>query len=302
MNEALSGARAERDALWQSWRDRTEQRLIELLPEENVEPARLHAAMRYSTLGAGKRLRAIAAYAAARMCAEDDSLIDTSAAALEMVHAYSLIHDDLPAMDDDDLRRGKATCHLAFDEATAILAGDALQSLAFEAIATDPALKPVIRGELVGVLAGAIGPAGMAGGQALDMAATGSALKLDALQSVHAKKTGALIRASVQIGALAAGCKDKSLLATLDDFATKLGLAFQIIDDVLDEEGDTELMGKRQGADRELDKSTYVSLLGADDARATATSLQIQARADIEALPGSEQLLTLLDFAVERRY
>jgi len=290
--------------LWIRWRERVENNLDELLPAPTQAPANLHEAMRYSTLGAGKRLRAIGAYATARIFDCDDRQVDRSACAIEMVHAYSLIHDDLPAMDDDDLRRGKPTCHRAFDEATAILAGDALQSLAFEVLSNDPLANDSVTNKLMRTLAQAIGPAGMAGGQAMDMAATGGKLDRQQLEQIHSRKTGALIRASVGMGAHAAGVSDDETLKILDSFATDLGLAFQIADDVLDEEGDTEVIGKPGGSDRAADKSTYVALLGVDGARAEAQKISLRAR-DLIADSfgtGSQELQRLIEFAVAREY
>lgn len=290
--------------LWTQWRQRVEQSLEQLLPPESEEPSRLHQAMRYSSMGAGKRLRAICAYASARIFSADSSLVDNAACAIEMVHAYSLIHDDLPAMDDDDLRRGKPTCHRAFDEATAILAGDALQSLAFEVIAADTQLPETSRAQLLLTLSRAIGPAGMAGGQALDMMATGKQCSRSELEQIHALKTGALIRASVLMGAQASGAAQAEDLAVLDSFAADLGLAFQIADDILDEEGETDVIGKPGGSDRDSDKSTYVALLGIDGARGEAGRLRDRAVDTVRAQYSdrANDLVQVVQFAVARKY
>ncbi len=292
------------DDLWTHWRERVELTLDQLLPADTEEPVRLHQAMRYATIGAGKRLRAICAFATASVFNSQSSTVDHTASAIEMVHAYSLIHDDLPAMDDDDLRRGKPTCHRAFDEATAILAGDALQSLAFEVIAADEKLDQARRSRLVLRLARAIGPSGMAGGQALDMIATGQRCSLGELEQIHNAKTGALIRAAVLMGAEAAGAEDSEELASLDSFACDLGLAFQIADDILDEEGETDVIGKPGGSDRDSDKSTYVALLGVDGARTEAYRLRDRAIQTLRSrfVDRAAELEKLAEFAVSRTY
>jgi len=252
-------------------RARTERALDARLPPSDIEPCHLHRAMRYGTLDGGKRLRAALVHSAGMAFGARPEVLDVPACALELIHAYSLIHDDLPAMDNDDLRRGKPTVHKAFDEATAILAGDALQTLAFGLLAGDPVLAVPVERRLamIASLAEATGANGMAGGQAIDLAATGQQLGLPALQDMHARKTGALIRASVALGALAAGT-DPANLQRLDDFARHLGLAFQIVDDVLDVESDTATLGKPQGSDQERAKATYPALLGLDRAKALA--------------------------------
>jgi farnesyl diphosphate synthase len=244
------------------------------LPPAQQAPARLHEAMRYAVLAPGKRIRPVLTYATGEALGVDLALLDPAAVAVELIHAYSLIHDDLPAMDDDDLRRGRPTCHRQFDEATAILAGDALQALAFETLLDDRSELPCARRlAMTHALARASGSLGMAGGQALDLAAVGQKLTLEELETVHRHKTGALIRASVALAFLASGSTDANLEQRLDRYATCIGLAFQVQDDILDVEGATEVIGKPQGSDAGLDKPTYPNLLGMARAKATAQEL-----------------------------
>lgn len=257
------------------WQAVTETALEGFLPLASQSPARLHEAMRYSVLGGGKRVRPALVYATAEAIGLTPSSVIAAACAVELIHAYSLIHDDLPAMDDDDLRRGRPTCHKAFDEATAVLAGDALQTLAFEILTTDTQLPsdPAIRLALVRLLAEGTGTAGMAGGQALDLAAEGQAADLATITDIHARKTGALIRASVL---LAAACQPKLSAAdhkALDHYARGVGLAFQIQDDLLDIEGDSTLLGKATGADQALHKLTYPAVVGVQAAHAKVAAL-----------------------------
>ncbi len=257
------------------WQAVTETALNGYLPPTSQSPSRLHDAMRYSVLGGGKRVRPALAYATAEAIGLTPSSVIAAACAVELIHAYSLIHDDLPAMDDDDLRRGRPTCHKAFDEATAVLAGDALQTLAFEILTTDTQLPadPAIKLALVRLLAEATGTAGMAGGQALDLAAEGQAADLATITDIHARKTGALIRASVL---LAAACQPKlsaACSAALDRYARGVGLAFQIQDDLLDIEGDPALLGKATGADQALQKLTYPAVVGVQAAHAKVAAL-----------------------------
>lgn len=252
---------------------RIEAILEAMLPASDVQPKRLHEAMRYTVLGGGKRIRPLLTYAAGAACEVDAARLDRPACAVELIHAYSLIHDDLPAMDDDDLRRGRPTCHRAFDEATAILAGDALQTLAFQAIATAPGLDAGTRIAMVEALARASGSRGMVGGQALDLEAAGQVRDIAALENIHVRKTGALIRAAVQMGALAQHAPDPERVERLDHYAKCLGLAFQIQDDILDVEGDTHLLGKTAGRDETLHKATYPALVGLSEAKDMAQRL-----------------------------
>ena len=251
--------------------------LDQILPPLNVQPSRLHEAMRYTVLAGGKRIRPLLAYATGEALGLDPALLDRPACAVEMIHAYSLIHDDLPAMDDDDLRRGRPTCHRAFDEATAILAGDALQTLAFQVLAEAPGLNAEARVRMVSALARASGSRGMVGGQAMDLEAEGTPLDLVQLENIHIHKTGALIRVSVQLSVLAHGALDAEHAERLDHYAKCLGLAFQIQDDVLDVEGDTAQIGKTAGRDQALNKATYPALVGLAEAKAMANQLITEA-------------------------
>ena len=247
------------------WRVRVDAALTRALPDPTTSPQRLHAAMQHAVLLGGKRMRPLLVYAAGTLFGASETALDAPAAAVELIHAYSLVHDDLPAMDDDALRRGQPTVHVAFDEATAILAGDALHSLAFEVLAETP-VTDRIRVDLLGSLAKASGVAGMCGGQALDIDATGTKLTLEQLQRLHAMKTGALIRVSVRMGAL---CGDASTddLERLDRYASALGLAFQVRDDILDIEGDSATLGKTAGKDVAQDKATFPALIGLEASR-----------------------------------
>jgi len=265
--EASARAPADTQAvLFATWAARVEAALERALPGADQAPQRLHAAMRHAVLGGGKRMRPLLVYAGGAVLGVEAAELDAPAAAVELIHAYSLVHDDLPAMDDDDLRRGRPTVHIAFDEATAILAGDALQTRAFEVLAQAQASTQVRLG-WVQALAQASGVAGMCGGQALDIDATGREQSLDELARMHAWKTGALIRASVRLGALAGGAEGATL-ERLDRFAAALGLAFQIRDDILDVEASSEQLGKTAGKDAAQAKSTYPALLGMDGAKA----------------------------------
>lgn len=283
------------------WAARTETSLQALLPDPALEPARLHAAMRHATLAGGKRMRPLLVYATGSLLGADEALLDAPAAAVELVHAYSLVHDDLPAMDDDALRRGQPTVHVAFDEATAILAGDALQTLAFSALARSPA-SAALRADWVLALAEASGVCGMCGGQALDIDATGQQQTLDQLQRMHAMKTGALIRASVRMGALTGGA-DEHTLARLDRFADALGLAFQIRDDILDVEASSEQLGKTAGKDAAQAKSTYPALLGLDGARSRLEDLAQQMRTVLQPFGEAAAALAALgELTVQRAH
>ncbi|MBF8780091.1 polyprenyl synthetase family protein [Pseudomonas fulva] len=271
-------------------------------PSEKLQ--RLYAAMRYSVMNGGKRVRPLLAYAACEALGAPPAQANGAACAVELIHAYSLVHDDLPAMDDDDLRRGQPTTHKAFDEASAILAGDGLQSLAFGAL-LDPRLSPQpaeLRLAMVQALATAAGPAGMVGGQAIDLGSVGLRLDQQALEYMHRHKTGALIEASVRLGALASGHADPARLEALQVYAQAVGLAFQVQDDILDIESDTATLGKRQGADLARDKPTYPALLGLEAAKGYAIELRDQALAALEGFGESaEPLRALARYIVERR-
>jgi farnesyl diphosphate synthase len=281
-----------------TWLLRVESALERALPQSSHSP-RLDAAMRHAVLGGGKRLRPMLTYAAGTAFGGKEESLDAAATAVELVHAFSLVHDDLPAMDDDELRRGRPTVHVEFDVATAILAGDALQALAFEVLASAP-LDAGIRITLVRELAVASGAAGMCAGQSLDMAATGQSLDLPRLEQLHALKTGALIRAAVRMGAISAAAP-ASCLPALDEFANALGLAFQIRDDILDVEGNSAQLGKTAGKDEAQGKSTYPSLLGMLRSRQRLEELCGQMHAALEPFgPGADALRALANFAITR--
>ncbi|MDX9995395.1 MAG: polyprenyl synthetase family protein [Rhodocyclaceae bacterium] len=287
---------------------RTEAALERWLPPATTAPARLHAAMRYSVLGGGKRMRPLLCHAAGEALGADPQQVDVAACALELIHAYSLVHDDLPCMDDDVLRRGRPTCHVEFDEATALLVGDALQTLAFQLLADWPAPSAPSspscqrRLSMTGLLAQAAGSRGMAGGQAIDLAAVGMALTVEELEFMHIHKTGALIRAAVLLGAHC-GEADEALLAPLGHYANRAGLLFQVVDDILDAEGSTVTLGKTAGKDAARDKPTYVSMLGLARAKELAAHLRSEAQAALNAcaVPTS-RLAALTDYIVERSF
>lgn len=282
---------------------RVESALESRLPGSSESPERLHEAMRYSALQGGKRIRPMLVYATGRAVGSDPSLLDTPACAIELIHVYSLIHDDLPAMDDDDLRRGRPTCHRAFDEATAILAGDALQPLAFQILSHDAQLSELSRLKMLQTLTVASGSKGMAGGQAIDLESEGKLLTLEQLEDMHARKTGALILSSIELGALSNPETTSEQLKALQHFGKSIGLAFQIQDDILDEVGDTEKLGKPQGSDRKRDKSTFISLCGLDDSRKRAEELLNEA---LDALglfdDKAEALRQLARYIIHREY
>jgi farnesyl diphosphate synthase len=265
---------------------RADDALARVLPGEDLPPTELHRAMRYAVLGGGKRLRPLLVYAAGHALGSDGPVLDAPACAVEIIHAYSLVHDDLPAMDDDDLRRGRPTCHIVFGEAMAILAGDALQALAFEILADDEPEgdAPAQRIAMLRTLGAACGAEGMAGGQAFDLSAVGRKLTLEELERMHAYKTGALIRASVRLGALAAGCRDQDLLDRLDRYGHAVGLAFQVRDDILDIEGESAVIGKTAGKDAAADKPTFPSIIGLDASRARLAALVDEALEAISPL------------------
>jgi farnesyl diphosphate synthase len=283
-------------------RERTEriERVLQgLLPLASDPPARLHEALRYAVLGAGKRMRPLLAYAAGELTDADPSDVDGVAAAVELIHAYSLIHDDLPCMDDDTLRRGRPTVHVAFDEATALLAGDALQSLAFGTLARGHASN--VAGACA-ALADAAGSRGMAGGQAIDLAATGTTLDEQRLTAMHRLKTGALIGAAVRLGAHCGRVLDARETRALDEFVDAAGLAFQVVDDVLDVEGSAAALGKTPGKDAAQGKPTFVTVLGVDAAKAEAGRLREAANAALEPFGGAaRRLRELSDWIVLRR-
>ncbi len=285
------------------YRQRTEAQLAHWLPSADIHPAKLHEAMRYATLGGGKRVRPVLVYAAGRAAGALEQQLDGPACAVELIHAYSLVHDDLPAMDDDDLRRGQPTCHKAYGEATAILVGDALQALAFRVLSLTPDSNAdaSARLRMIELLSNAAGSRGMVGGQAIDLSAVGQALDLPQLEDMHIHKTGALIRCSVLLGALCRPAIADIELERLDQYGKCIGLAFQIQDDILDVTADTETLGKQQGADQALDKPTYVSLLGLREARERAAALHQQALDAVSEFGADADLLRwLADYIVKR--
>lgn len=280
-----------------------ENTLKRLLPQADTTPQRLHAAMRYSVLDGGKRVRPLLAFAAGELAGAPVARVEIAAAAVEIIHAYSLVHDDMPCMDDDVLRRGKPTCHVEYDEATALLVGDALQSLAFQLLSeyslSDDAGKQL---QMVKLLAVASGSRGMGGGQAIDLASVGKQLTLPELEQMHIHKTGALIRCAILLGAHC-GHLTQAQLDKLDHYGKCVGLAFQVVDDILDSEADTATLGKTAGKDADHDKPTYVSLLGVSAAKDMATELHGQA---LEALrefgEAAQRLRELAGFIVMRKY
>ena len=283
---------------------RMEAALSRLLPPAHLAPARLHEAMRYAALEGGKRVRPLLAFAAGELTGADPARLEIVACAVECIHAYSLVHDDLPCMDDDVLRLGKPTCHVEYDEATALLVGDSLQSLAYQLLvehrlAEDPAAQL----EMVRILATASGSRGMAGGQAIDLASVGHALSLPELEHMHVHKTGALIRASVVLGARCGKPLAAELLRSLERYAKCIGLAFQVVDDVLDSEASTATLGKTAGKDAAHNKPTYVSVLGSVRARSLAEELRLEAVSSLHDFGGASRRLTeLADFIVLRKF
>ena len=273
------------------------------LPSIELEPKKLHKAMHYSVLAEGKRIRPILLYATGQAFGVELSNMDGQACAVEIMHAYSLIHDDLPSMDDDDLRRGRATCHKAFDEATAILAGDALQTLAFQILATDPKINTneTQRLKMIETLSLASGSNGMAGGQAIDLASVGIKLNIEQLENMHSHKTGALIRASAEIGALSAQSISPVLFSSISNYAKYIGIAFQIKDDILDIESDTSTLGKPQGSDLALNKPTYPNLLGLDGAKEMADKLHYKAIKCLDVFDEKAKMLRqIADYIIKR--
>jgi geranylgeranyl pyrophosphate synthase len=288
----------------QRCQNRVNDALERQLPADTIQPQRLHKAMRYATLNGGKRVRPMLVYAAGAALGIAPEQLDGPACAVELIHAYSLIHDDLPAMDDDDLRRGRPTCHKAFDEATAILAGDALQTLAFKVLCNDEPypFSPAVRLNMIESLAHASGSRGMAGGQALDLAAVGQQIELAQLENMHIHKTGALIHASVKMGCLASKSATPKQIHHLEHYANCIGLAFQVHDDILDVEGDTETLGKTQGKDEANGKPTYPTLIGMKGAKEMAQNLRQNALDSLaEFDERADPLRWLADYIVDRK-
>ena len=293
---------------FQSWvhtrQTRIESVLETVLAAPDIAPQRLHQAMRYAVLGAGKRVRPLLAFAAGELSGADEERVGIAAAAVECIHAYSLVHDDLPCMDDDVLRRGRPTCHVEYDEPTALLVGDALQSLAFQLLseyrlANDPARQL----EMIKLLAIAAGSRGMAGGQAIDLEAVGKALSVPELEFMHIHKTGALIRAAILLGARCGDEMDERAFGRIDSYAKSIGLAFQVVDDVLDAEASTATLGKTAGKDAEQNKPTYVSTMGIAESRAFAEDLRRQALAALDGFGAQAlRLRQLADFIVLRKF
>jgi len=282
-----------------------EHALAARLPAATTVPARLHEAMRYSVLGGGKRIRPALLFATARTLGLTEDQVEAAACAIELIHVYSLVHDDLPAMDDDDLRRGRPTCHKAFDEATAVLVGDALQPLAFQLLARDSALpsSPAIRLRLIDLLSEASGTFGMAGGQAIDLAVQGQQPNIEQIEDMHARKTGAVIRASVLMAAECVPDLDPRLYAGLNDFANAIGLAFQIQDDLLDVLGDVSTLGKATGADQERDKPTHPAIIGIEASQERVNLLHREALDALEPFGESAApLRSLANWLLSRRY
>jgi len=293
------------DAFLQIHQQRVSTVLDHWLPPSSTLPQRLHEAMRYAVLEGGKRIRPVLVYAAGQAVGVPVEPLDGPACAVELIHAYSLVHDDLPSMDNDELRRGKPTCHIAFDEATALLAGDALQSLAFHILAHDPAMvgDAGLRLRMVEMLADASGSGGMAGGQALDLEYVGRELNLIELENMHIHKTGALIRAAVQLGALSHQELDPAMLDKLDHYGKCIGLAFQIQDDILDVESDTQTLGKTQGADVARNKPTYPAIVGIKRAKDMAADLVEQSLKSLQTFDhAADPLRWIAQYIIARQY
>lgn len=292
-------------ALLKTWQHRIEKQLEITIPASNNQPSTLHQAMRYSSLDGGKRIRPVLCYATGLATQQPLDQLDAIACAIELIHVYSLIHDDLPCMDDDDLRRGKPTCHIKFDEAMAVLAGDALQALAFKVLSSDPNMNcsDAARLSIINLLSEAAGSQGMAGGQAIDLLSTGQTLDLSELENMHAHKTGALINASVMMAAKNAPILEPSQYQALENYSRLIGLAFQVQDDILDVISDTETLGKQAGADNALNKATFPGILGLEASREKLNTLHNEA---IKALGqfGSEAdvLRQIANYIVSRAY
>lgn len=282
---------------------RVENALARRLPSPDAIPARLHQAMRYACLGGGKRVRPLLAFAAGELTQSPVERLEIVACAVELIHAYSLVHDDLPCMDDDVLRRGRPTCHVEYDEPTALLVGDSLQPLAFELLTRDDLGGAERRIEMVRLLAHASGSFGMAGGQAIDLASVGHALNQPELELMHALKTGALIRAAVMLGALCGNVLTTESREALDRFAKRAGLLFQVVDDILDCTASTATLGKTAGKDAAAEKPTYVSLMGLDEARRFANEIRAQALESLELFGDrAKRLIALTDFITHRSF
>jgi farnesyl diphosphate synthase len=296
---------AEQNAAFNVWAG-NKQKLIEgvldkHLPAANIVPERLHEAMRYSALGGGKRVRALLAYAAGEFCGADIEKVDIPAASVELIHAFSLVHDDMPCMDNDDLRRGKASTHKKYGDAMALLVGDALQSLAFQLISQDINLRSTQKIKMLHMLALASGSRGMAGGQAIDLESMGIPLTRAELETMHIHKTGALIRAAALLGAYSAYRPNDDKVKAVDHFAKSIGLAFQVVDDILDTEADTQTLGKTAGKDAQHNKSTYVTILGLSAAKNLADELHANAMAALSFYGREADLLRHLANFITRR-
>ncbi|WP_415899922.1 (2E,6E)-farnesyl diphosphate synthase [Neptuniibacter sp. QD48_11] len=286
--------------LLKSYQERVDHHLQKCINKDSIDPV-LQESMQYSLFNGGKRIRPALIYMVNAMLGSSHEKADSAAAAIECIHSYSLVHDDLPAMDDDDLRRGKPTCHIAFDEATAILAGDALQCLAFELISSDDNLSSETRLNLIQKLSHASGHQGMVVGQSFDLRNVGNSLSLEQLEAMHQHKTGALLTCSVQMGAICAGLTDQKQLAALAEYSNAIGLAFQVQDDILDIEGDSEVIGKPQGSDLEQNKPTYPALLGLEGAKLKLQQLHQQALSALDVFgEDASELKALADFIVHR--
>jgi len=290
------------DGWMKSVQAETEQSLNRFLPNENEVPAQLHQAMRYATLGGGKRVRPLLVFAAGELFGGDREILARAGAAVEMVHAYSLVHDDMPCMDDDVLRRGKPTVHVEYDEATALLVGDALQAQAFLIMSAPGTVDPSRQLAMLSILAGASGSTGMCGGQAIDLASVGLSLSLPELEQMHCLKTGALLRASVMLGALSGKELGEPETDALNRYAKAVGLAFQVVDDVLDATADSAVLGKTAGKDAVDNKPTYVSILGLEASRALAVKLCDDAHRALERFGDrAQRLRELADLIVRRK-
>ena len=308
MNMPMTAPINEQASAFNAWASNIQTRMEGVLdmhlPLASTSPMRLHEAMRYCTMGGGKRVRALLAYAAGEFCEADQTKIDIPAAAVEIIHAFSLVHDDLPCMDDDDLRRGKPTTHKLYGEAMALLVGDALQSLAFQLISQDKLLKSAKQKlQMLHILALASGSRGMAGGQAIDLDSIGIPLTREELEHMHIHKTGALIRAAALLGAYSAESPAEDKLKAIDHFAKSIGLAFQVVDDILDAEADTQTLGKTAGKDARHNKSTYVTILGLSAAKQLASELHANAMAALSYYGREADLLRqLANFITHRSF